>query len=54
MEKFSKQHAVTPLVWYGVHRAKESAITREKRIKKWNRAWKMRLIVGSNPYLLDL
>jgi putative endonuclease len=27
----------------------ESAIAREKQIKKWNRAWKLRLIEESNP-----
>ena len=32
----------------------DSAITREKRIKKWNRAWKLELIEGSNPDWRDL
>ena len=32
----------------------ESAILREKRIKKWSRAWKMRLIDEMNPSWRDL
>jgi putative endonuclease len=32
----------------------ESAIVREKRIKKWNRAWKIELIETGNPYWNDL
>ena len=31
-----------------------SAITREKRIKKWNRAWKLELIEAENPDWRDL
>jgi putative endonuclease len=32
----------------------ESAIQREKSIKKWNRAWKVGLIEKSNPHWRDL
>ena len=32
----------------------ESAITREKRLKNWKRAWKIKLIEGMNPAWLDL
>lgn len=32
----------------------EHAITREKQIKKWNRAWKIRLIEEANPDWRDL
>jgi putative endonuclease len=32
----------------------EEAITREKQIKKWNRAWKIRLIEERNPQWRDL
>ncbi len=44
----------TRLVWYEVHGEMESAITREKWIKKWNRDWKLNLIERSNPEWLDL
>ena len=37
------------LVRYEVHDNMESAITREKRLKKWNRNWKLRLIEETNP-----
>jgi len=42
------------LVWYELHGTMESAILREKQIKKWNRAWKLRLIQEGNPQWLDL
>jgi len=54
VEGFSKRHDVTRLVWYELHPTMDSAITREKRIKKWNRAWKMRLIDENNPSWRDL
>jgi putative endonuclease len=53
-EGFSKRYEVTCLVWYELHPTMESAIQREKRIKKWNRAWKVRLIDESNPSWRDL
>ena len=51
---FSKRYDVTRLVWYEMHPSMESAILREKRIKKWNRAWKIRLIDETNPSWRDL
>ncbi len=51
---FSKEHAVKLLVWYEQHEAAYSAITREKQIKKWNRAWKIEMIEARNPYWRDL
>ncbi len=42
------------LVWYEVHDDMDSAITREKRLKKWNRDWKLRLIEETNPSWKDL
>jgi len=38
------RYEVTRLVWYEQHPTMESAILREKRIKQWRRAWKLRLI----------
>ena len=54
VEGFSKRYEVTRLVWYELHLTMESAIQREKRIKKWNRAWKVRLIDETNPSWRDL
>jgi putative endonuclease len=42
------------LVYFELHETAESAITREKQLKKWERAWKMRLIEESNPEWRDL
>jgi putative endonuclease len=54
IEGFTKEHGVARLVWYEAHDNAESAITREKRIKKWNRDWKIELIEKMNPYWNDL
>jgi putative endonuclease len=51
---FTKKYEVQKLVWYEQHENAESAIVREKRIKKWNRDWKIRLIEETNPYWNDL
>ena len=54
VEGFTKTYGVRSLVWYEAHPTMESAITREKRIKKWCRAWKIRLIEKLNPEWDDL
>ncbi|ACF30949.1 excinuclease ABC subunit C [Neisseria gonorrhoeae] len=41
-------------VWYELHPTMESAITREKQLKKWNRAWKLQLIEENNVSWRDL
>jgi putative endonuclease len=51
---FTKEHAVKRLVWYEQHETADSAITREKQIKKWKRAWKIELLEARNPYWNDL
>jgi putative endonuclease len=54
VEGFTKRHGVHRLVWYEQHATMESAIGREKALKKWNRAWKIRLIEERNPQWRDL
>jgi putative endonuclease len=54
VEGFTKEYGVKDLVWYEVHGDAVEAITREKRIKKWNRLWKIRLIEEKNPRWRDL
>jgi putative endonuclease len=54
VESFTKKYAVKQLVWYEIHEDIESAIIREKQIKKWNRAWKIKLIQEQNPQWRDL
>jgi len=51
---FTREYGVKRLVWFEQHATMESAIIREKRIKKWNRAWKLRLIEAENPVWRDL
>ncbi len=51
---FTSRYGVTLLVYYELHSDMYSAITREKQIKKWVRAWKLRLIERSNPEWEDL
>jgi putative endonuclease len=51
---FTKKYDVARLVYFEEHADIEAAIMREKRLKKWNRAWKVRLIEGSNPNWDDL
>ena len=51
---FTKQYGVDRLVWFETYDDPENAIVREKELKKWRRAWKMRLIEESNPQWLDL
>ena len=51
---FTKRHRIHSLVWYEVHPTMESALTREKRIKRWPRKWKLDLIEGVNPMWRDL
>ncbi len=48
------RYDITRLVWYELHDTMESAIVREKRIKKWRRAWKLQLIDAFNPSWRDL
>ena len=51
---FSSENCVRMLVWFEQHGTMETAILREKRIKKWNRQWKINLIEAENPDWRDL
>jgi len=51
---FTRRYRVKLLVWFEQHSTMESAILREKRIKKWNREWKLALIEAANPDWRDL
>ena len=54
VEGFSKRYAVHRLVYAEFHTTMAEAILREKRIKKWRRAWKLELIEKVNPAWRDL
>ncbi len=53
-EGFSDKYSVKTLVWYEEHLDIYFAIQKEKQLKKWKRAWKLRLIEGLNPEWSDL
>jgi len=54
IDGFTKKYAIHTLVYYEMHEDVWEAIIREKRIKKWNRVWKLRLIEEKNPEWRDL
>ena len=51
---FTSRYQVHDLVWYEHTPEMLSAIQREKQLKNWQRAWKIRLIEEANPYWNDL
>ncbi len=51
---FTEQYEVNQLVYFEQFDDMENAIIREKQLKAWNRAWKVRLIEKTNPNWLDL
>jgi putative endonuclease len=51
---FTKRYNINLLVYYEVHEDIAVAIEREKQLKKWNRAWKLKLIGKYNPQWIDL
>jgi putative endonuclease len=53
-DSFTKRYGVHRLVWWECHQYVNGAITREKQLKKWNRAWKLRIIEEINPNWDDL
>jgi putative endonuclease len=54
LDGFTKKYNVCHLVWYECHESMESAILREKELKKWKRKWKLALIKRMNPNWRDL
>ena len=54
VDGFTKKYHVHHLVWYEIHDSAETAIAREKQIKKWKRTWKLELIEQINPKWIDL
>jgi len=54
VEGFTKRYGVTQLVYFEQFEDVNAAIEREKRLKKWNRAWKVKLIEERNPNWDDL
>jgi len=53
VDGFTKHYDVHRLVYFERHETMPDAILREKRIKRWKRAWKIALIEQANPLWLD-
>ena len=51
---FTQKYGVNMLVHFETFQDIEQAIQREKRLKKWNRSWKIQLIESQNKNWLDL
>ncbi len=51
---FTSRYGVDRLVWYEIHESRDAAFTRERRINKWLRVWKLELIESVNPGWDDL
>jgi putative endonuclease len=51
---FTKKYGVKRLVWYEAHSSPGPAIQKEKRLKRWHRNWKIRLIEEENLCWNDL
>jgi putative endonuclease len=54
VDGFTKKYNVHRLVYYEITSDVESAIMREKQMKKWNRQWKIELIEKNNSAWHDL
>jgi putative endonuclease len=54
VEGFTKKYNVNKLVYYELTDSIESAINREKQLKRWHRQWKINLIKEMNPEFKDL
>jgi putative endonuclease len=52
--RFTGSYEVNKLVYFELCKNKQTAVTREKQLKKWNRRWKMRIMEQINPKWEDL
>jgi putative endonuclease len=54
IEGFTKKYNVHNLVYFEQTENVQSALLREKQLKKWKREWKIKLIEKNNPQWKDL
>ena len=54
IEGFTKKYGIKMLVYYELYETMAAAIAREKLLKRWNRAWKYRLVEQMNPEWINL
>ena len=51
---FTSKYNVDKLVYYEWHNRLDDMVKRERQMKDWHRAWKLRLIIDNNPDWRDL
>ena len=54
VDSFTKKYKIDKLVYFETTTDVNSAILREKQMKKWKREWKIKLIEKENPCWIDL
>ncbi len=54
VEGFTNKYNIDRLVYYELTEDVESALNREKQLKRWHRQWKINLIKEMNPEFKDL
>ena len=54
VDGFTKKYNVDKLVYYELTDNVETALNREKQLKRWHRQWKINLIKEINPEFKDL
>lgn len=54
VDGFTRKYNINKLIYYEQYSDPENAIKREKRLKKYNRKWKLNLIEKVNPNWKDL
>ena len=48
------KYNIDRLMWFEIHETRRSALTRERQIKEWKRAWRLALFEADNPHWDDL
>ena len=54
VDGFTKKYCVHKLIYYEESNNIHGAIVREKQLKRWKRAWKIKIIEEFNPEWKDL
>jgi len=54
LSQHTAKYQIYTLVWFEAHESFEDSLLRERRLKRWRRAWKDQLIAESNPHWQDI
>jgi len=54
LSEHTAKYGIKTLVWFEMHEAFEASLVRERRIKRWRRAWKDQLIMAMIPEWRDI